>query len=45
MALWNQATPEVSSEKPQPIPPGLTPTRDRDHDRTDTDPGAGGADT
>ena len=26
MALWNQATPEVSSEKPQPIPPGLTPT-------------------
>jgi len=26
MALWNQATPEVSPEKPQPVPPGLTPT-------------------
>ena len=36
MALWDQATPEVSSEKPQPIPPGLTPTPTPD--RTDTDP-------
>jgi enolase len=26
MALWNQATPEVSPEKPQPVPPALTPT-------------------
>jgi cytoskeletal protein CcmA (bactofilin family) len=26
MALWNQATPEVSPEKPQPVPPVLTLT-------------------
>ena len=26
MALWNQATPEVSAEKPQQVPPPLTPT-------------------
>jgi cytoskeletal protein CcmA (bactofilin family) len=26
MALWNQATPEVSPEKTQPVPPALTPT-------------------
>ena len=26
MALWNQATPEGSLEKPQPIPPAATPT-------------------
>ena len=26
MALWNQATPEVSPEKPQPVPPVPTPT-------------------
>ena len=26
MALWNQATPEASPEKPQPVPPVPTPT-------------------
>ncbi|MGZ8454962.1 MAG: bactofilin family protein [Candidatus Binatia bacterium] len=26
MALWNQASPEVSPEKPQPVPPVPTPT-------------------
>lgn len=26
MALWNQTTPEVSAEKPQQVPPPLTPT-------------------
>lgn len=26
MALWNQATPEASVEKPQQVPPPLTPT-------------------